>query len=109
MRRHSVRPQPIQKPDLVDEKVDVDGCADAGEEGNDEEGQRAGVAEEAGEPEDVVVEESAAPPIARSPRTPSKKEVDDHNRTHLPFQNWCEACIKGRGIGRPPIGASRVN
>ena len=48
MRRHSVRPQPIQKPDLVDEKVDVDGCADAGEEGNDEEGQRAGVAEEAG-------------------------------------------------------------
>ena len=58
MRRHSVRPQPIQKPDLVDEKVDVDGCADAGEEGNDEEGQRAGVAEEAREPEDVDVEES---------------------------------------------------
>ena len=100
MRRHSVRPQPEQKPISFEEKVDVDGCADANEEGGDEEGQEAGVKEEVEEHEDA--EEGAAPPIARGPRTPSKKEVDDHNRTHLPFQNWCEACIKGRGIGRPP-------
>ena len=23
------------------------------------------------------------------PRKPTREEVEDHNRTHLPYRNWC--------------------
>jgi hypothetical protein len=28
---------------------------------------------------------------------PSPDAVEAHERTHLPFRSWCEACVKGRG------------
>ncbi len=28
---------------------------------------------------------------------PSEDEIEAHERTHLPFRSWCEACVKGRG------------
>ena len=28
---------------------------------------------------------------------PSPDKVEAHERTHLPFRSWCEACVKGRG------------
>ena len=28
---------------------------------------------------------------------PSQAEVDFHAMTHLPYRNWCEHCVKGRG------------
>ena len=31
------------------------------------------------------------------PRRPTQAEVDDHNRTHLPYRNWCPHCIRGKG------------
>ena len=27
---------------------------------------------------------------------PSKKEVEDHERTHFPFRSWCKHCVFGR-------------
>ena len=27
---------------------------------------------------------------------PSQSEVDDHERTHIPFRNWCKLCVFGR-------------
>ena len=30
------------------------------------------------------------------PCRPSEEEVEAHNRTHFPFRNWCEVCVKGR-------------
>ena len=27
---------------------------------------------------------------------PSQKEVEEHERTHLPFRSWCEHCVKGK-------------
>lgn len=32
-----------------------------------------------------------------SPKEPTKEEKEDHNKTHLPFRNWCRHCIMGRG------------
>ena len=29
---------------------------------------------------------------------PNAKEVDDHNRTHLPFRSCCKHCVLGKGI-----------
>ena len=31
------------------------------------------------------------------PRKPSDREVEDHNRTHLPYRNWCPHCVKAKG------------
>ena len=31
------------------------------------------------------------------PRQPSEEERRAHNLTHLPYRNWCEHCVKGRG------------
>ena len=31
------------------------------------------------------------------PRRPTQAEVDDHNRTHLPYRNWCPHCVQGKG------------
>ena len=31
------------------------------------------------------------------PRRPSTDEVENHNRTHLPYRNWCPHCVRGRG------------
>ena len=31
------------------------------------------------------------------PRQPSEEERRTHNMTHLPYRNWCEHCVKGRG------------
>ena len=27
---------------------------------------------------------------------PNQKEKDDHERTHVPFRNWCKHCVFGR-------------
>ena len=32
---------------------------------------------------------------------PSKKEVDDHERTHLPFRSWCKHCVFGKAQSHP--------
>ena len=31
-----------------------------------------------------------------APKTVSKEERDEHERTHIPFRCWCKACVRGR-------------
>ena len=31
------------------------------------------------------------------PRKPTVQEVEDHNRTHLPYRNWCPYCVQAKG------------
>ena len=33
-----------------------------------------------------------------TPETPERAEVDAHLATHLPHADWCDLCMKGRGI-----------
>ena len=35
------------------------------------------------------------------PKLPSKEEVERHYPTHLPFRNWCQYCIQGKGKTAP--------
>ena len=30
------------------------------------------------------------------PRRPTEKEVEEHNRHHLPYRNWCRICVQGK-------------
>ena len=32
-----------------------------------------------------------------APVKPTKAMVEDHEVSHLPFRNWCWACVRGRG------------
>ena len=42
-------------------------------------------------------EEEAGEVIGRNiVKKPSRKEVDDHNVTHLPFRSWCSTCVAAR-------------
>ena len=34
-----------------------------------------------------------------NPRMPSPEEVDEHDKTHLPYRCWCKHCQQGRGVG----------
>ena len=43
-----------------------------------------------------VVDEVAYSRSKVCPKKPTQAEVDEHEKTHLPFRNWCEICISGR-------------
>ena len=36
---------------------------------------------------------------AKNPKLPSADEVEEHNRTHIPYRSWCQWCVAGRGRG----------
>ena len=35
------------------------------------------------------------------PRRPSQREVEEHERHHLPYRNWCPVCVKAKGKEMP--------
>ena len=37
------------------------------------------------------------PRVARAPRVPTQREIDAHEATHIPHEEWCETCMAGRG------------
>ena len=41
------------------------------------------------------------------PRLPTEEEVANHELTHLPYRNWCPACVKAKGKDLDHRGGSR--
>ena len=39
--------------------------------------------------------------MASNVKTPKKSEIEEHEKTHLPFRSWCKCCVKGRGVASP--------
>ena len=37
----------------------------------------------------------------RTVETPTREQVEDHERTHCPYQPWCRHCVMMRGRNRP--------
>ena len=63
--------------------------------GVEEEEQRR----ERSEDEDEGVEEGKVKMrMRRSPKEPTRAEVEAHRLTHLPYRSWCRHCVRGRGI-----------
>ena len=56
------------------------------EDGEEEEPRRVGKNEGVGRMRNIG-----------DPRLPSRKEVEDHYLTHVPYRNWCPHCVRGRG------------
>ena len=48
-------------------------------------------------PERIGAEEDREVKKLGDPRLPTDKEKEDHERTHLPFRNWCYHCVRGKG------------
>ena len=46
-------------------------------------------------------EEGRTPKVRRRPKQPSKKEIEEHEATHIPFRSWCRHCLRGRGRNKP--------
>ena len=42
-------------------------------------------------------EESTTSRALRTPLQPTQKMIDDHSISHVPFREWCSACVRGRG------------
>ena len=45
----------------------------------------------------VAVEAEPAHGCLRKPQLVSKRERDEHERTHLPYRDWCDVCVRARG------------
>jgi len=37
----------------------------------------------------------------RDPKKPSRQEVEDHERDHIPFRSWCSHCMRGKSKASP--------
>ena len=61
------------------------------DEGNDEDGENE-VPQRVGKDEGVGRMMNIG-----DPRSPSRKEVEEHYLTHVPYRNWCPHCVRGRG------------
>ena len=50
---------------------------------------------------DVACEDDEArrPRIARRPLAPTKEMVEEHNRTHAEYRDWCPHCRAGKSTG----------
>ena len=51
--------------------------------------------------DDPVSEETKSVKMKKTPRQPSQREREEHERTHLPFRDWCTHCIKAKSRNDP--------
>ena len=72
------------RPDQVVEESEEEESEDEGDEG-------VVKAEGVGERMCAEREERQIKRMTR-PKWPTEQEVDDHNRTHIPYRNWCPYC-----------------
>ena len=56
--------------------------------------------EDGGEQAEGQEEGQAARPLPQ-PRMPSRKLVEEHELTHIPYRSWCVHCRRARGIAAP--------
>ena len=47
-------------------------------------------------PEEETAEEGAKIKGKAIVTGPSREEYEEHMRTHIPYRNWCEFCVKGK-------------
>ena len=41
------------------------------------------------------------PKSLSEPYVPTQAEIDEHNRSHLPWRPWCTACVGGGAVAHP--------
>ena len=51
--------------------------------------------------DDPGSEETKSVKMKKTPRQPSQREREEHERTHSPFRDWCTHCIKAKSRNDP--------
>ena len=51
--------------------------------------------------DDPGSEDTKSVKMKKTPRQPSQREREEHERTHLPFRDWCTHCIKAKSRNDP--------
>ena len=51
--------------------------------------------------DDPGSEETKSVKMKKTPRQPSQREREEHERTHLHFRDWCTHCIKAKSRNDP--------
>ena len=83
--------------DTVDEEEDDgDRYRDMLMEGTNIDDEGKLTQEEIPEVPDEPSGEGRPPKTARNPRQPSRAEVIKHRLCHIPYRNWCKACVLAR-------------
>ena len=54
--------------------------------------------------EDIVEQGEKAKPIPQ-PRRPTRREIEQHELTHIPYRSWCVHCVRGAGRSDPHRGS----
>ena len=48
-----------------------------------------------------ICDEAERPRVCVNPGQPSRREIEEHEVTHMPFRSWCPHCVRGRGQATP--------
>ena len=48
------------------------------------------------ETDDADQDEGVKPKGVTIPYTPSQKEIEEHELTHIPYRSWCAHCVRAR-------------
>ena len=94
---HGVSPECSKNAPRADGGVAEVGGAEELGHGRVPEGVR--LEEEAAEGPAVEEEETRRPRICRRPLASTKAIVEEHNRTHAEYRDWCPDCRAGRSMG----------
>ena len=90
--------------EIVDAVGQMDSCALQGETGALEEEKVEGVSDcddEEGGSSDEGEEEARASIGKKSPKDPTVRQREEHERTHMPYRSWCEDCVRARARNAP--------
>ena len=79
--------------------MEVIGADESGEGLIADEGQPGNEAGEGFMAEDETGDETRRPRICRRPLAPTKEMVEEHNRTHAEYRDWCPDCRAGKSTG----------
>ena len=86
-----------------DEVAQVDGCVHPDATSQTEEGQeKSDSADEDSDAGDEGERKEGRVAVGRSsPKGPTKRQREEHERTHTPYKSWCEDCVKSRARNAP--------
>ena len=93
-----------EKSDIVDAVGHIDMFVfpeEAGVIGGDEEVGVSDCEDDEGKSSDEDGGEARTLRGKKSPKDPTARQREEHERTHMPYRSWCEDCVRAKGKKRP--------
>ena len=62
----------------------------------EEEAKRGQEASESNADKEDIDEDGVQPAVKSTEPQPSRQEVEEHMKTHIPYRSWCPHCVRGK-------------